>query len=294
MIQGTAEQFEEARNRNVNATHLAAQPIAYDPARMPNRGVVELKVDGIGLLDVNGNLQSLEGVPFEAARHLAHELDAIRQAFGTEMVLQGEFHEPGGFNATLSAFNSGQSEGGMVALFDAVPLKAWHGYEWSTDLFDRRALLQAAVDMVRPGMVSLLSWTAIPVDLPAEEKNDFVQVALDHALAGGFEGLVLKDADSPYQRGPSPYWMKVKPDTTVDVPIQAVRIEDGRVRSIVVTFEGKPCVVGSGISEALRVQPDEFPAGRLVEIRHVGRTQSGALRGTSFCRFRDDKEKRHG
>lgn len=294
MPHATAEQMEIARKGNVSSRYLAAKPTAYDPELLPERGVLELKADGIGLLDINGALQTLEGVPFAAAAHLAHELGAIRAAFGEPMMLHGEFHDPkGGFNAALSAFRSGRSDSAIVALWDAVTLKAWHGYEQSQPLTTRRALLQAAVDAVRPKMVSLLSWTPIP-DMPLAERQDFVEVALDHALAGGFEGLVVKDVDSPYQRGPSSYWMKVKADVTIDVPVQCVREENGRVQSVVVTVDGKPCVVGSGIAEALRAQPLEFWGGRMVEIRYVGKTQSGALRGTSFVRFRDDKEKRNG
>lgn len=285
MARASAEDMDEARRRNVNANELAMLPAAYDAARLPTRVGIELKVDGIGLLDVNGRLLSLEGSPFLAAEHLAHELAAIREAFGREMVLHGEFFEPEGFEAALSSFRRGESFAGAAVLFDAVTLKAWHGHEQSPALWMRRELLKTAFDAVRPRMVTLspiTEWSAPTAVL--------VDLALDEAIAGGHEGLVVKDLDSPYSRGRSAYWMKVKPVETVDVPIQAVRQENGRVRSIVVTFEGRPIVVGAAIPDQLRVQPHEFETGRIVEIRHVGKTPGGLLRGTSFVRFRDDKK----
>jgi ATP-dependent DNA ligase len=286
MLLTSASDMEDARRRNVMATELAMKPAAFDADRMPSRAGFELKIDGIGFLDVNSHLQSLEGAPFEAALHLAHELERLREAFGTEMVLHGEFVERDGFNATLSAFRSGASKSGAVILWDAVTLKAWHGFEQSWPLHERRALLQAAFDVAMPRMVKLNPLIPCPSDAA------FLEGALDEALDGGHEGLVIKDLDSPYIRARSPWWMKLKPHETIDVPIQAVRVDDGRVRSLIVTFEGRPVVVGSGLSEEMRSTPAEFAAGRMVEIKHVGRTPGGQLRGASFVRFRDDKEAR--
>lgn len=282
-----AEQMEEARRRNINANELAMKAIAFDADKLADRIGLEIKADGIGLLDVNGIVQTLEGVDFAAARHLEGELSALRAAFGCPMVLHGEYIEHGGFEATLSAFRSGQGAGGAV-LWDAVPLKVWHGLEHSLPLHERRELLEAAFDTVRPRMVRLNpmlnsvqtdKWTVTLLD-----------AALHEALDDGHEGLVVKDLDSPYVRAKSPYWMKLKTSETVDVPVQATRVgADGRLQSIVVTVDGKPAVVGAGFSEMLRLAPDEFAAGRLVEIRHIGRTANGALKGAAFVRFRDDK-----
>lgn len=282
-----AEDFEDARRRNVNADELGMLPVPYDPAKLGPRIGVELKIDGIGILDVNSHLQSLEGASFDCALHLARELGALRAAFGTPMVLHGEFFERGGFNATLGAFRSGKSKGGVIILWDALTLKAWHGHEQSPPLWQRRAQLEAAFATVRPGMIGLSKLVeAVPADAP------MIELALQTAIDGGHEGLVVKDLDSPYRRGRSSWWMKVKPVETIDVPIQAVRAdEDGRVKSVVVTVAGKPAVIGSGFSETLRCCPEEFEAGRMVEIKCVGRTEAGQLRDASFVRFRDDKMK---
>ncbi len=282
MLQSTADQMEEARHANVMASELGMKPVPYDPDKLPVRCGFELKIDGIGLIDVAGTVQSLEGSPFDCARHLFHELAVIRHAFGTDMVLQGEYIERGGFNATLAAFNSGESKAGGVVLWDAVPLKAWHGYEQSLPLADRRAMLVAAIAAAGPGMVKLNPLVECAPD------DAVIQEALRVALDGHHEGLVVKDLASPYVRARSRWWQKLKPCVTVDLPIQSVRIENDRVSSIIVTYDGKPLVVGV-MPESLRHQPDEFTLGRIVEIKHVGRNANGTLRGTSFVRFRDDK-----
>jgi ATP-dependent DNA ligase len=291
VLLASALDMEEARRRNVNATDLAMKPIAFDPDKLPQRAGFELKVDGIGLLDVNGHLQSLEGVPFDAAMHLAHELERIREAFGTDIVLHGEFFEPDGFNATLSAFRSGKSKAGAAVIWDAVTLKAWHGFEQTPHLHERHAMLQAAFSVAMPRMVRqsrLISLHTTAIDYLEGVLDEALVSAQSYAVA--LDGIVIKDMDAPYVRGPSPYWLKMKPNESIDVVLQSVRMDGERVKSLVVTFEGKPLVVGSGLSEELRASPDEFWSGRIVEIKHVGRDERGQLRGCSFVRFRDDKE----
>lgn len=287
MLHAFAEQMEEARRRNVNASHLGMKPVPYSVDLLPRRAGLELKYDGICLLDVNGRVQTLEGVDFIAAAHLQHELDAIRNMFGEPMVLHGEFLEAGGFYATLSAFRSGESRGGIVVLWDAVTLKAWMGHAQSPPLDERRAMLETAMQTVRPGMVTLSPLLLIHGDVPK-----IVEEALGEAVADNQEGIIVKDMDAPYVRGPSSYWLKVKKAETVDARIQGVRLHDDcdRMKAVIVNFEGKPVFVGAGFSEAQRADPHEFTLGRWIEIRHIGKMPSGALKGATFVRFRDDKE----
>lgn len=290
MLHAHAEQMEDARRRNVSASDLAMKPVPYKPELLPARVGVEIKLDGIGILDVNGTVQTIQGVEFIAARHLQHELDAIRNMFGEPMVLHGEFLERGGFNATLSAFQSGESRGGIVVLWDAVTLKAWLGHAQSPPLDERRAMLETAIQTVRPNMVTLN-----PLQLLLGNSQDRVTEALQAALANRHEGIVVKDMDSPYVRGPSPFWLKAKGVETIDARIQGVRMHDDveRMKAVIVTLDGKPAFVGSGFTEAQRVDPSDFAIGRWIEIRHLGRMPSGALKSATFVRFRDDKKGPH-
>jgi ATP-dependent DNA ligase len=283
-VDPTAQAMEDARKRNIMATELGMKPTPYRASSLPLRFGFELKVDGIGLLDVNGHVQTLEGVPFDAAAHVAPELEAIRQVFGRETVLHGEYIEKGGFNATLSAFQRREGSGAVV-LWDAAPLKVWTGYETSLPLWERKLQLRAAIDIVEPRMVTML-------DLVPAGTAEHIDLAAAEAVAQGQEGIVVKDADSPYVRGPSGFWMKLKGVETVDVPIQGCNVDGPRLKSLIVTIDGKPAVVPVGFSEDQRYQLAEFRTGRMVEIKHNGRTEGGALKGATFIRFRDDKESR--
>lgn len=290
MPAASAQDMEDARRRNIMASERAMLPIAYQPELLPARAVIEIKIDGIGLLDLNGRLETLEAVPFLAAQHLGQELALVRDAFDTEMVLHGEYFEHGGFNATLAAFQRGVGAGAVI-LWDAVPLKVWHGLELSAPLVDRRAMLSAAISAVRPQMVAFSPRVESGgMELWIDPTPDLIQTSAEAAWAAGQEGVVVKDADSPYSRGRSPFWLKVKQTVTVDVPIQGIRTDgSGTLSSIIVTVDGKPAVVPTGFSQDERMQPDEFRSGRMVEISYVGKYPSGALKGARFIRFRDDK-----
>lgn len=278
----TAQAMEDARKRNIMANELGMKPVPYDPAKLGMRYGFEIKVDGIGLLDVNGIVQSLAGVDFLAASHLLDELAAVRDAFGRPMVLHGEYIEKAGFEAALSSFQRGEGSG-AVMLWDAVPLAVWHGHEIGQPLVDRRQALVAAMDVVKPKMLGMLQWGNLFSSVD-------VEVAAKEAIELGAEGIIVKDMDSPYVRAKSPYWMKIKRVESVDVPIQAVHVEDARVTKIIVTVDGKPCMVPVGFSEDLRLHLGEFRVGRIVEIKHNGRTSGGLLKSACFLRFRDDLE----
>jgi DNA ligase-1 len=121
------------------------------------------------------------------------------------------------------------------------------------------------------------------------------------AVAAGFEGIMIKDIDAPYECRRSTFWMKWKPTITVDLNI--VGFEEGTGRNLgrlgAIICEGVDderniCVnVGSGLSDSDR---NEYWAartdllGRVVEVQAdaVTQNQDGtySLRFPRFVRFR--------
>src|SRR3546814_4870697 len=80
-----------------------------------------VKIDGIRCLHIDGRLVTLEGQPFNAARHCLADLQALERYYGEPMVFDGEYAEEGGFEETLSTYRKGEGYG-TLWLFDAVPL----------------------------------------------------------------------------------------------------------------------------------------------------------------------------
>jgi DNA ligase-1 len=123
----------------------------------------------------------------------------------------------------------------------------------------------------------------------------------DDAVADGFEGIMIKDLDAPYECKRSSFWMKWKPVITVDLNIvgfeEGTGRNAGRLGAIVcegVDNDRNICVnVGSGLSD---VDRDEYWSarddllGRVVEVAAdaVTQNQDGtySLRFPRFVRFR--------
>jgi DNA ligase-1 len=140
------------------------------------------------------------------------------------------------------------------------------------------------------------------VDLDTAEGHDQMRRFAEDAVADGFEGIMIKDLDAPYECRRSSFWMKWKPTISVDLTV--VGMEEGtgrnagRLGALIcegIDNERNICVnVGSGLSDSDR---DVFWAsrdsivGHLVEVQAdaVTQNQDGtySLRFPRFQRFRD-------
>jgi DNA ligase-1 len=135
------------------------------------------------------------------------------------------------------------------------------------------------------------------VEVVAHEFKAINQMAID----GGYEGIMIKDINAPYQCKRSVAWLKLKPFIEVSLTVTAV--EEGTGRNVgklgALVCEGQDdgkdiCVnVGSGFSddnrEAYWLARDEV-VGKVVEVRADAITQNQdgtySLRFPRFLTFR--------
>lgn len=143
---------------------------------------------------------------------------------------------------------------------------------------------------------------------PASEEG------LDELVAEGFEGVVVKDVNSIYVCGGRRHgWIKIKPDEEIEAictgtypaepgskyaPIVdgnpqpwavggicfRVEHQDGRV------YEGRAAGMDDRLRSELHQNPERF-VGLVVELRHWGVQESGALRHPNYRRFRSLTDK---
>ena len=197
-----------------------------------------------------------------------------------------------------------QTEDTVFNVFDILPLDDFKRGFWNAQFRKRLAILdklQSVFDMM-PNVTRVNS--QIVVDLNTEEGKQTMHDYANEMVAAGFEGIMIKDMEAPYECKRNTFWMKWKPVITVDLPV--VGIEEGtgrnknRLGALVCSGNdhGKDITVnvGSGFSDTER---DLFwnqkadVIGRTVEILCdvITQNQDGSysLRFPRFVRFRDDK-----
>jgi DNA ligase-1 len=144
----------------------------------------------------------------------------------------------------------------------------------------------------------------IDVDLDTAQGRDQMDRYARDCVAQGFEGIMIKNLDAPYECKRNTFWLKWKP--VIDVDLTVVGLEEGtgknvgRLGALVCegTDNGKHITVnvGSGFSDDDRDnywRDSNFIIGRTAVVMADAITQnqdgSYSLRFPRFKTFRDDK-----
>jgi DNA ligase-1 len=194
-----------------------------------------------------------------------------------------------------------KTDGMTYCIFDAMPFDDFERGYWNAQQHKRTAWLlnNRSKSETETGLQVM---PGFEVDLDTAEGHDQMRRFADDAVADGFEGIMIKDLDAPYECRRSSFWMKWKPTISVDLTV--VGMEEGTGRNAgrlgALICEGVDderrihVNVGSGLSDSDR---DVFWSGRdsivghLVEVQADAVTQnqdgSYSLRFPRFLRFRD-------
>ena len=280
------------------------------PKKLAGEVMIEPKLDGvrtIAIIHKNGNvnLYSRNGKEFENFPHIAQELSQLSRQFSgvhrnDDLVIDGEitgksFQElmrgatRKDHKATDSVFN----------VFDMMDLEDFKRGFCNRSQIDRLLALEAQIN--RKQFKSVVMVKGKQINLDTEEAHKTMADYANTCVAEGYEGIMIKKLDAPYECRRSTFWMKWKPVITVD--LEVIDIEEGTGRNAgrlgALVCEGVDdnrtirVNVGSGLSDSDR---DDFwtrkdsLVGYIVEVKAdaVTQNQDGtySLRFPRFERFR--------
>jgi DNA ligase-1 len=170
---------------------------------------------------------------------------------------------------------------------------------------ERSGLLQSWHELEEKNLPNIRVLEHELVDLDTEAgRNLFKEINRD-AIDNGYEGIMIKDPDAPYECKRSTAWLKLKPFIEVSLTVTAV--EEGTGRNVgklgalvcegIDDGKGISVNVGSGFTDANRDDywtSREEVVGKVVEVRADAITQnqdgSYSLRFPRFIRFRGFKD----
>ena len=289
-------------------------PLAHDSAnhekKMIGKKQVEVKLDGVRVLTIiRGNkveMFSRNGKPFHNFGHIISEIEQViaQKPAPYDLVLDGEVMSAN-FQDLMKQVHrkdGKQSEDAVLHLFDMCPLSEFRKGIWDKPQSFRSQAVKAWVNENKDVLahVETLDWE--DVDLDSQQGQERFVELNKAAVDGGYEGVMIKDPDAPYECKRTHSWLKAKP--FIEVTLNVVAVEEGtgrnegRLGAVIVEGEDDGYTYhlncGSGFADSQR---DQFWAerdnliGSLIEIRADARTKSQdsdtySLRFPRFKTFR--------
>ena len=279
---------------------------------------LEPKLDGARVLlvvteDNTATCYSRNGKVFDNFTHVEEQVlehaTAFRIALGTSggFVLDGEIMGKSFQHLMRQAQRKEnvQTDDVVFNVFDILPLEDFKRGFWNAQLRKRIAILNNLSHVFeKMPHVETLGLLPFVVDLSTEDGRTFMHEYANEMVTAGYEGIMIKDMEAPYECKRNTFWMKWKPVITVDLPVIALEEgtgrNKGRLGALVCSGNdhGKDITVnvGSGFSDTER---DLFwnqkadVVGRTAEILCdvITQNQDGtySLRFPRFVRWRDDK-----
>lgn len=290
-------------------TCMLAHDSANHEKKMVGKKLLDTKLDGVRVITIYNadndtvGMYSRNGKELHNFGHIADEvLNTLASQFSESMVLDGEVvsetfqdlmkqvHRKSNVNATDA----------KLALFDILTLKEFQKGQSVLGCKDRHhKLVQLGNTLKEDSSIFVLE--KVLVDLDTEQGQKMYKELNKKAVDNGYEGIMIKDINAPYECKRSHAMLKAKPFIEVSLEVVATEEGTGRNEGLLGALicegndDGKDIKVnvGSGLTDAQRSEfwtnKDKL-IGMIAEVRADAITQnqdgSYSLRFPRFLRFR--------
>jgi DNA ligase-1 len=283
--------------------------LAHDSAnhesKVSGKKYIEVKLDGVRVLtivrsDGRVDMFSRNGKELVNFPHIVEQISNVVKTHGSsnnmDVVLDGEIMSSSFQDLMTQVHRKSdvKANDAILNLFDVIPLEDFEKGVWDKRQEDRSAMVyfwhKTYKDML-PN-VTVVGHELVDLDTP-EGQVRYKEINAK-AIDGGYEGIMLKDPEAPYECKRSVAWLKLKP--FIEVSLTVVGVEEGTGKNVgkLGAFivegvdDGKAIRtnVGSGLTDNMREcfweAADEL-IGNIVEVRADAVTQNQD--GTYSLRF---------
>jgi len=281
-------------------------------AKLAGTKLIEVKLDGVRVVTVvhpDGRVDqfSRNGKELVNFGHIKTQFHAIAEHLPEAMVFDGEVMSSSFQDLMRQVHRKSDvsANDAVLHLFDALPLSAFEQGRYASPQYERSAFLKVFYERHQRELANVRVLGQELVDLDTDKGQARFREINREAIAGGYEGLLIKDTNAPYECKRSSAWLKKKPVISVDLIITAVEEGTGKNSGVLGALvcegldHGKAIKVnvGSGLTDSQRKEMwdnQQSIIGQTVEILADAITvpqndKIYSLRFPRFCRFRDDK-----
>jgi DNA ligase-1 len=276
--------------------------------KVAGRKLLEVKLDGVRVITIlypGGRVDqfSRNGKELVNFEHIKQQIGTTADHFAEPWVLDGEVMSSSFQDLMRQVHRKENVVAGdaVLHLFDMLPLSAFEAGEYSVPQTARTSQLREWYDRHQHLLPNVQVLEQEYVNLDTESGQQTYADVNRRAIAGGYEGIMIKDPEAGYECKRSTSWLKLKP--FIEVTLEVIDVEEGtgrnsgRLGALVCRGldDGKTIQVnvGSGFSDSDRTDfwdNRHSLLGQLVEVRadSVTRNQDGtySLRFPRYKTFR--------
>jgi DNA ligase-1 len=281
--------------------------LAHDSAnhesKVSGKKLIEVKLDGVRVItivhtDGRVDMFSRNGKELVNFPHIAEQISTVVKKAPPpyDLILDGEVMSSS-FQDLMTQIHrksSAKANDAILNLFDFIPLEDFEKGIWDRTQTIRSQMVQAWVEKNHEDLPNVTCLANELIDLDTEEGQLRFKEINSQAVAGGYEGIMIKDPDAGYECKRSVSWLKLKP--FIEVSLTVVATEEGTGRNVgklgAFVCEGEDdgknikVNVGSGFSDSNRDSywsSRDTVIGSVVEVRADAITQNQD--GTYSLRF---------
>lgn len=286
--------------------------LAHDSAnhegKVHGKKLIEVKLDGVRVItivraDGRVDMFSRNGKELVNFPHIVEQFKKTVTGITEPMVFDGEVMSSSFQDLMKQVHRKDNVEASdaTLHLFDLLTLEAFEQGIYQVSQENRSSKLRAWKDLWAEKTANIEIVGQELVDLDTNQGNLRFKEINAKAVAGGYEGIMIKDPEAIYECKRSVAWLKLKP--FIEVSLEVIDVEEGTGRNLgklgaLVCSgddDGKSIKVnvGSGFSDSDRDQlfrDRDSILGHVVEVRADAITQnqdgSYSLRFPRFLRFR--------
>jgi DNA ligase-1 len=293
---------------------IFACQLAHDSAnhesKVSGQKLIEVKLDGVRVVtivypDGRVDMFSRNGKELINFPHVTEQISAVVKKTPPPyaLVLDGEIMSSSFQDLMTQVHRKSdvKANDAILNLFDMCPLEDFEKGSWDKSQTVRSQMVQTWVEQNHADLPNVTCLANELVDLDTGEGQLRYKEINAQAVAGGYEGIMIKDPEAGYECKRSVAWLKLKP--FIEVSLEVVDVEEGTGRNVgrlgAIVCQGVDdgktirVNVGSGFSDSDRDSywsSRDSLLGQIVEVRAdaVTQNQDGtySLRFPRFLRFR--------